>query len=49
VQHSKQRCRASFRADGFRIVANVGNRSTDFVGGGYERAFKLPDYGGRLG
>ena len=34
---------------GFTIIANVGNRSTDFVGKNYERAFKLPSYGNRLG
>jgi hypothetical protein len=49
VVHSKRRCRASFTGAGYRLVANVGNRSTDFVGGGYDRAYKLPDYGGRLG
>lgn len=48
VEQSKQRCRASFVADGFTLVANVGNRSTDFVGGDYERAFKLPSYGNKL-
>ena len=49
VRHGKRRCRASFTTDGFRLVADVGNRRTDFVGGGYERAYDLPDYGGRLG
>ncbi len=49
VVHSKRRCRASFTRDGYRLVANVGNRSTDFVGGRCDRAYKLPDYGGRLG
>lgn len=46
--HSKKRCRASFVADGYVIVANVGNRSTDFVGGNYSRAFRLPNYGNQL-
>lgn len=46
---SKQRCRREYTARGFTIVANVGNRSTDFDGGDYERAFKLPDYGNQLG
>ena len=32
-----------------RVLANVGNRSPDFVGKNYERAFKLPNYGNRLG
>jgi hypothetical protein len=30
--------------EGYTIVANVGNRSTDFLGGSYQRAFRLPDY-----
>ncbi len=49
LAHSKQRCRASFAHNGFDLIANIGNRSTDFTGGNYERAFKLPDYGNRLG
>jgi len=44
----KQRCRARIAAKGFRIIANVGNRPTDFVGSGYGLRFKLPDYGNRL-
>jgi len=46
---SKQRCRQSFVNNGFTIIANIGNRSTDFTGGNYERAYKLPNYSGRLG
>ena len=49
LAHSKQRCRASFVHNGFHLIANVGNRSTDFVGGNYERAFRLPNYGNKLG
>lgn len=45
----KQRCRASFVARGFTIVANVGNNDTDLAGGDYERAYLLPDYDGSLG
>ncbi len=45
----KQRCRDGFVADGYTLIANVGNNDTDFVGDGYERAFKLPNYGGVLG
>ena len=45
----KQRCRRKLTARGYSIVANVGNRSTDFDGGDYERAFKLPDYGNQIG
>jgi predicted secreted acid phosphatase len=48
LSHSKQRCRRHFVAEGYTIIANVGNRSTDFVGGDYERAFKLPNYGNQL-
>ena len=49
LTHSKQRCRNHFRAEGYTLIANVGNRSTDFTGTGYERAFKLPNYANRLG
>ena len=49
LAHSKQRCRAEYVAQGYTIIANVGNRSTDFVGGNYERSFRLPSYGNRLG
>ena len=48
VVDSKQRCRRSFAADGYTVVANVGNNPTDFRGSGYERAYRLPNYGGRL-
>jgi hypothetical protein len=49
LTHGKQRCRRHFAAEGYTLIANVGNRATDFTGGGYERAFRLPHYGGRLG
>jgi hypothetical protein len=49
LRHSKQRCRQSFVNNGFTIIANIGNRSTDFTGGNYERAYRLPNYGNRLG
>jgi hypothetical protein len=49
LRHSKQRCRQSFTDNGFTIIANIGNRSTDFVGGNYEKAYRLPNYGNRLG
>lgn len=48
LRASKQACRARFRDQGYVLVANVGNRRTDFVGGGYERAYRLPSYGGKL-
>ena len=41
----KQRCRNSFIDQGYTLIANVGNNDTDFVGDGYERAFRLPNYG----
>jgi predicted secreted acid phosphatase len=41
----KLRCRNSFIGDGYTLIANVGNNETDFAGGGYERAFRLPNYG----
>jgi predicted secreted acid phosphatase len=41
----KQRCRDSFIDEGYTLIANVGNNDTDFIGGGYERAFRLPNYG----
>jgi len=49
LAHSKQRCRAWFVRRGYTLIANVGNRSTDFTGGNYERAFRLPSYGNQLG
>ena len=48
LTHSKQRCRRHFVAEGWTLIANVGNRQSDFTGGGYERSFRLPSYGGRL-
>lgn len=48
VQRSKLRCRKGIERRGYRIIANVGNRSTDFWHGHYERGFKLPSYGRRL-
>jgi predicted secreted acid phosphatase len=45
----KQRCRDRFIAEGYTLIANVGNNPTDFEGDGYERAFVLPNYGGVLG
>jgi len=53
VVEGKQACRRAFNADDFTIIANVGNRSTDFERGPgarhYGRTYDLPDYGGRLG
>ena len=30
---------------GHTLIANVGNNHTDFAGDGYERAYRLPNYG----
>jgi hypothetical protein len=49
LRHSKQRCRRHYVVEGYTLIANVGNRRTDFTGGGYERAFRLPNYGNQLG
>jgi predicted secreted acid phosphatase len=49
LAHGKQRCRQQYVDAGWTIVENIGNRPTDLVGGNYEKAFKLPDYGGLLG
>ncbi|MEV5973824.1 HAD family acid phosphatase [Streptomyces sp. NPDC051921] len=40
--------RAEIEAKGYTIIANIGNNTTDLVGGHAERAFKLPDYDGKL-
>ncbi|MEU9133111.1 HAD family acid phosphatase [Kitasatospora sp. NPDC048540] len=40
--------RAEIEQSGYTIVANIGNNTTDLVGGHAERTFKLPDYGGQL-
>jgi hypothetical protein len=49
IPHGKQRCRDRFIANGYVLVANVGNNPTDFTGDGYEKAYRLPNYGGQLG
>jgi hypothetical protein len=50
IGHSKPRCRRHFVSEQYTIVANVGNNPTDFSGvKDYGRAFRLPNYGGRLG
>ncbi|MEU5974430.1 HAD family acid phosphatase [Streptomyces sp. NPDC047315] len=48
VSRYKTAKRAEIEAKGYTIVANIGNRPTDLVGGHAERTFKLPDYGGKL-
>jgi predicted secreted acid phosphatase len=50
LKHGKVHCRRHFVDEGYTIVANVGNNPTDFSGPkDYGRAFRLPNYGGRLG
>ncbi|MGK5731236.1 HAD family acid phosphatase [Streptomyces sp. URMC 124] len=40
--------RAEIEKQGYSIIANIGNNTTDLVGGHAERTFKLPDYDGKL-
>ncbi|TVL94074.1 HAD family acid phosphatase [Streptomyces sp. SAJ15] len=40
--------RAEIEAKGYTIIANIGNNTSDLVGGHAERTYKLPDYGGKL-
>ncbi|MFI1394870.1 HAD family acid phosphatase [Streptomyces sp. NPDC020681] len=40
--------RAEIEAKGYTIIANIGNRPSDLVGGHAEKTFKLPDYDGDL-
>ncbi len=50
LARGKRLCRARYIREGYTIVANVGNNPTDFAGPrNYGRAFRLPNYGGRLG
>ncbi|QUQ66094.1 HAD superfamily, subfamily IIIB (Acid phosphatase) [Kutzneria sp. CA-103260] len=48
VQVNKTNARAAIEAQGYTIVANIGNNTTDLDGGHAERTFKLPDYDGAL-
>jgi PKD repeat protein len=45
VQTAKTACRAGWAAQGYTIVANIGNHAADVAGGNSGRAFVLPDYG----
>ncbi|MEE1752838.1 HAD family acid phosphatase [Streptomyces sp. SP18CS02] len=40
--------RTEIEAQGYTIIANIGNRPSDLTGGHAERTFKLPDYDGKL-
>ena len=44
----KTDARKTIEAQGFRIVANIGNSASDLSGGHADRTFKLPDYDGQL-
>ncbi|MDX2694720.1 HAD family acid phosphatase [Streptomyces ipomoeae] len=48
VSAYKTASRADIESDGYTIIANVGNNTTDLVGGHAERTFKLTDYDGLL-
>ena len=48
AQVNKTKARAAIEAQGYTIVANIGNNTTDLDGGHAERTFKLPDYDGAL-
>ncbi|MFK8907467.1 HAD family acid phosphatase [Streptomyces sp. YS-3] len=48
VSTYKTQKRAEIEARGYTIVANIGNNTSDLVGGHAERSFKLPDYDGKL-
>ena len=39
----KLACRRKLAAEGYTIIANIGDQDSDFAGGGSERDFKLPD------
>ncbi|MGW1597988.1 HAD family acid phosphatase [Streptomyces sp. NPDC002343] len=40
--------RVGIENDGYTIIANIGNNTTDLSGGHAEKTFKLPDYDGQL-
>ena len=48
VSKYKTAKRAEIEANGYKIIANIGNTPTDMVGGHAEKTFKLPDYDGKL-
>ncbi|TQK51778.1 putative acid phosphatase of HAD superfamily subfamily IIIB [Streptomyces sp. SLBN-118] len=48
VSAYKTEKRAEIEAKGYTIIANIGNNTSDLVGGHAERTFKLPDYDGKL-
>ena len=48
LPQGKQRCRKAITAQGYTIVATVGNRKTDLSGTLTGRGFKLPSYNKKL-
>ncbi|MFG3049029.1 HAD family acid phosphatase [Streptomyces sp. NPDC048241] len=40
--------RADIERQGYAIIANIGNSTSDLTGGHAEKTFKLPDYDGQL-
>ncbi|MEW2128826.1 HAD family acid phosphatase [Streptomyces sp. NPDC005435] len=40
--------RADIESQGYKIIANIGNSTSDLTGGHAEKTFKLPDYDGQL-
>ena len=44
----KTASRKQIEADGYTIIANIGNSASDLSGGYAEQTFKLPDYDGLL-
>ncbi|WP_329013478.1 HAD family acid phosphatase [Streptomyces sp. NBC_01601] len=40
--------RADIENHGYKIIANIGNSTSDLTGGHAEKTFKLPDYDGQL-
>ncbi|SEQ54219.1 PKD domain-containing protein [Microlunatus flavus] len=45
IEASKIACRAAWTAQGFTVVANVGNHATDLNGASSGRTYLLPSYG----
>lgn len=44
----KLKKRTEIEAQGYTIIANIGNNDSDFFGGHAERTFELPNYDGEL-
>lgn len=45
IQASKTACRAGWTSQGYTIVANIGNHTTDLDGGDSGKTYLLPNYG----